>query len=183
MQSSLISFKTLEFKDIPLLYKWLNTDLVKEWYGKKDVSLAEVNEKYSKYITKEKPTDAYIIQIDGNDVGYIQTYMIKDYPDYDKYVQANEGSAGLDLYIGEPNYIHKSYGKYIISKFLNDIIFANPSVSDCILGPEPSNLVAIKTYSKVGFIYIKTIQVPDENTPEYLMQITREDFENSYKLI
>ena len=169
-----ISFRKLELSDMELLHKWLNTDFVKDFYGKGS-TLDEVEKKYSKYVKKEAPTDAYIIQIDNNDVGYIQTYLICDYPDYNKYIETDEHSAGLDLYIGEKDYFHKGYGKHIIKKFLEEIIFSNSEINDCILGPEPSNIVAIKTYSNVGFKYIKTVQVSDEEEPEYIMKITRED--------
>lgn len=171
-----ISFRLLEFNDMELLHKWLNTDFVKEWYGdKKGYTLEGVLKKYGKYITNEAPTTAYIIQINNKDVGYIQTYLISNYPEYNKYIGAGKDSAGLDLYIGEGDYIHKGYGKYIIKHFLEAVVFANPKVAGCILGPNPKNIAAIRTYSNVGFKYVKTIQIPNEDEPEYVMKITRGD--------
>ncbi len=159
-----------------LLHKWLNTDFVREWYGKGS-TFEEVEEKYSKYVSQEKPTDAYIIKINNRNIGYIQTYLISDYPDYNEHVATGNHSAGLDLYIGEKDYINKGYGKHIIKTFLEDIIFTNPKIEDCLIGPEPNNIRAIKTYSNVGFKYIKTVQIPDDDEPEYIMKITRQDVE------
>lgn len=42
---------------------------------------------------------------------------------------------------------------------------------------EPKTAAAIKAYEKAGFRYFKKIQVPGEPEPEYLMKLTREEFE------
>jgi hypothetical protein len=44
-------------------------------------------------------------------------------------------------------------------------------VESCIVGPEPKNLIAIKLDKSVCFRYLKTIQIPEEVEPEYLMEI------------
>jgi aminoglycoside 6'-N-acetyltransferase len=79
------------------------------------------------------------------------------------------------LFIGEQEYLHKGLGKNIISKFLEDIVFCLSDAESCIIGPEPKNEIAIRTYEKVGFKYVKTIQVDDEDEPEYIMRIDRND--------
>jgi aminoglycoside 6'-N-acetyltransferase len=80
----------------------------------------------------------------------------------------------MDLFIGEKDYIHKGLGTIIIRKFLTNYIFCKNWINKCIIGPEPKNLSAIKAYTKVGFQYIKTIHVPDEDEPEYIMEITKD---------
>ena len=81
----------------------------------------------------------------------------------------------MDLFIGEKEFIHKGLGSIIINKFLKNYIFIEDRVNKCIIGPEPKNLSAIKAYSKAGFKYTKTIQIPDEDEPEYLMEILKEE--------
>ena len=41
-----IRFRRLREPDLPLMHKWLNTNLVNQWYGKKQYSYKEVREKY-----------------------------------------------------------------------------------------------------------------------------------------
>ncbi|MFC1715495.1 hypothetical protein ACFL6S_17630, partial [Candidatus Poribacteria bacterium] len=57
--------------------------------------------------------------------------------------------------------------------FLREIIFTNDWARSCIVGPEPLNTGAIKAYKKAGFRHLKTIQLPDEDEPEYLMSVDR----------
>ena len=48
-------------------------------------------------------------------------------------------------------------------------------VDSCIIGPAQNNHAAIRAYEKAGFKYLKTVSIPGELEPEYLMRIGRED--------
>ena len=170
----LINFRRLNVNDLDYMYKWLNHGYAAEWYGKKQFTMKEIEEKYLPYINNEKPTQAYLILYDDKPIGYIQTYRIQDYEDYAKAIDVDENASGLDLFIGEDDYIHKGLGKYIISKFLDEIVFASYDTESCILGPEPDNIAAIKTYEKVGFKHIKTVET--EDGAEYIMRLGKDEF-------
>jgi aminoglycoside 6'-N-acetyltransferase len=174
-----IEFRLLEEKDLKILQKWLNTYHVNEWYDKGGSTYENVVKKYLPRINGDQPIHSFIIVCDAVDIGYIQTYRIDDYPEYRKYVKPEVSSAGLDLFIGEKNFIHIGLGKQILLKFLTDYVFSINAVICCIIGPEPLNKIAISAYEKVGFVYYKTIQVPDEDEPEYLMRI----FKNNMSLL
>jgi RimJ/RimL family protein N-acetyltransferase len=168
-----LGFRRLAMEDLPLMHRWLTTEHVRRWYGEEGRSLEEVTAHYAPRIRGEDPTDSYIILYGETAIGYIQTYLIHDHPDYAKSVDVEERAAGVDLFIGEPDYVHKGLGSILLRKFLREIVFAKPETESCILGPQPKNAVAIRAYEKAGFRYLKTIQVPDEPKPEYLMRITR----------
>ncbi len=170
-----INFKNLQISDLRLMHKWLNTDFVSQWYGQKSYSYEEVFKKYSAKISAENLSNPFLILYAQTPIGYIQSYKISDYPDYNKYVQAEEKTVGIDLFIGEDDYIHKGFGTAILTKFLAEIIFSDDSIVNCIIGPEPKNKAAIRCYEKVGFRYFKTIQIIGEAEPEYLMRINKEN--------
>jgi len=174
-----ISFLELREIDFNLLYKWYNTDFVNKWYGKekREWTYKEIENKYIPYIQGQKPTDSYIILYNDIKIGYIQTYLIKNYPEYNALVKADDDSAGIDLFIGEKEYIHKGLGPIIIKEFLTNIVFQNKNIKSCVIGPEPKNIIAIKAYKKVGFKYIKKIKIPDENELEYIMEISRNEID------
>lgn len=157
------------------MHKWHNEPHVLEWYyEEQDMGTLEaVETMYAPYVNGQEKSEGYIILINSVPAGFIQTYLISDYPDYNKYVQADEHAAGLDLFIGEADLLHKGFGPKIIEKFLNQIVFSKPRIQSCIIGPEPKNLAAIKAYQKAGFEYFKTIQCPNEPEPEYLMKTSR----------
>lgn len=163
-----IKFKKLEENDLINLHKWLNTPHVIESYEKKPSTLEEVKSKYHTRITGEDPTLSFIILYDKNPIGYIQKYKVSDDPELAKYT--NRESTGLDLFIGEPTYVHKGLGVYILQEFLKSHVFNEDTVESCIVDPLTTNTSAIRAYEKSGFKHFETTNDPE---PKYLMIISR----------
>jgi RimJ/RimL family protein N-acetyltransferase len=169
-----IRIRRLTREDLPLLHRWLHRPHVLKWW-KEPLTLEEVQEKYGPRITGEEGTRAYAVLYGEEPVGYIQGYLIRDHPEYARCVDVAENAAGLDLFIGEADLLYQGLGPRILQNFLREVLFVDPEVESCILGPAPENRAAIRCYEKTGFRYLKTVQVPGEDVPEYLMRITRAD--------
>lgn len=176
VDSSELYFRKLLASDLKLMHKWLNQDFVCQWYGWGDYAYQDIVLKYNPRIDGQVPTVPYLILLSDLPIGYIQTYRLSDHPEYNKYVGGEEHSAGLDLFIGERAYLHKGYGSLVLIKFLEQVVFSDDRLNSCIVGPEPANFAAIKCYEKVGFRYYKSVHIPSEPQPEYLMRIDRETF-------
>lgn len=176
MEQQNISFKKLSVQDIPLIHKWLNTPHVHAWYEKDRENPYEVvEEEYEKYITGEDKMDGYIVFIEDQAIGYIQSYKIWDYPEFGEALGYDKSTAAIDIFIGEKEFIGRGLGSVIIKKFLKEIVFEEKGVTVCLIDPEPENKRAIKSYEKAGFRYVRTLQVPSERDLTYLMEIKRED--------
>jgi aminoglycoside 6'-N-acetyltransferase len=174
LDQGLISFRRLRHNDLPLMHRWLNSGDVLRWYGHRPISYDEVAGKYSRYILGEQTTNAFLIVYEATPIGYIQTYMIDAHPIYAQFVGAGATAAGVDLFIGEDDYRHHGLGSAILSKFVREVVFGTLGASVCIIGPETKNIGAIRAYEKAGFKYWKTIHIPSEPEPEYLMRLERE---------
>lgn len=171
-----ISFRRLKTTDLSILHKWLNEPHVHEWYDKdKENTLEAITQRYGPKIKEEKPTDCYVVSYKDKPIGYIQTYMVNDWPEFGDYVGYDDQTASIDLFIGEPSFMNQGLGSLMLKKFLKDILFANPDITTCIIGPEPANKRGIRAYEKVGFKYRKTVQVGDEPDSTYLMEIKKQD--------
>ncbi|HEX7102242.1 MAG TPA: GNAT family N-acetyltransferase [Nitrolancea sp.] len=173
LDSQHISFRPLTRDDFALLQRWLNTPHVLEWWDKPGPTLADVEEKYLPRIEGHDPTDGFIIEFAARPIGYIQRYLIEDYPDYAQHIGLDERAAGIDLYIGEADLVQRGLGPALLKLFLHDHIFDRPDVASCVIGPAVSNAIAIRAYEKAGFVYFKTVVIPDEDEPEYLMRVER----------
>jgi RimJ/RimL family protein N-acetyltransferase len=165
-----IAFRPLAFDDLPLMVRWLNTPHVRRWWQHDPRTLEEAAAKYTPLIEGREPTAAYIILYDERPIGYIQAYRIADWPDYARDIAVEAGAAGVDLFIGEEECVHRGLGAPILRAFLRGVVFAMAGVTCCIIGPSASNASAIRAYEKAGFRYLKTISVPGEEEPEYLMR-------------
>lgn len=171
-----IGFRRMAMDDLPLMHHWLETPHVLEWWwGGVSPPYEAVAEKYGPRIRGEEPTHSYLILFGGQPIGYIQTYMICDYPAYAAVVETDTEAAGVDLFIGEAEYLHKGLGSQILRAFLREIVFGTGNATSCIIGPSAANRIAIRAYEKAGFRPFKTVPSSNEPTPEYLMRITRAD--------
>ncbi len=168
-----ISFRKLSVSDLPLMHEWLNSDFVSHWYGQGPYSRQQVECKYLPRINGQSPTASFFLVYIGEPVGYIQTYKIQDYAGYAPYVQADEVAAGVDMFIGAREYAHRGLGAAALGQFLREIVFRDAEIESCIMGPEPNNEAAIRCYEKAGLRYWKTIQIPGEPEPEYLMRVDK----------
>ncbi len=172
-----VRFDPLQGDDLPLLHAWLHREHVAAWWRERP-TYAEVVAEYTPCIAGETPTRCYLVIYEDAPIGYIQRYRLADEPDYARAVTVAEDAVGVDLFIGEARYLHRGLGSAALRRFVCEIVFAAEDVVSCIIGPEPANRAAIRAYEKVGFRYLKTIRVPGEETPEYLMRLGREDLTN-----
>ena len=170
-----IAFRPLETADLPLVERWIARPHVLRWWAASAQSTEEIAAKYGARISGQEPTRAYIILYGAIPIGYIQSYLLKDYPEYEKALGVEENGAGIDLFIGEPEYAYRGLGAPLIRQFLREIVFPQTGAISCILGPSVLNTSAIRAYERAGFQYLRTVQVPGEPHAEYVMRITRDD--------
>ncbi len=160
-------FCNLNSSHFPLLLKWLNAPHVKRWWDQ-DVNWTSklITKKYTPYTQGfkilgdiKKPMHAFVIQIDQTPVGYVQYYNKYDFPPQQGYsLDGLPGSlAAIDFYIGEKDYLGKGIGTKVLKAFLQEYVFKG--FQNCFVDPDSNNQIAIRTYEKVGFKIIKTIEM------------------------
>jgi len=178
-EPALVEFAPLQPDDLKLMHKWLNTGPARRWYSKRSRSLEEITRSYLPRIRGEEPTHCFIIFYSQKPIGHVQTYIVADHPEYERYVKPGKGTAGLDIFIGEEDFCYRGLGPVVMREFLARAVFTNPGVERCIVGPEPDNHAAIRAYEKVGFCYLRTVELPLEEQPEHIMVLERRVFEQN----
>lgn len=170
-----ITFRPITQDDIPTLHRWRNLPHVAAWWDPSDITLAQAQEEYGAYLRADFGVGAYIIRVDGADVGYIQRWRVRDFPDYRPYVAVSDHSTGIDLFIGDPARLHQGLGAQIITAFLRDYVFNDPAVPEAIIDPVPENAAAIRAYEKAGFVHEKTFTHDGKGV--YFMRLARARFQ------
>jgi RimJ/RimL family protein N-acetyltransferase len=169
-----IRFRPLEVGDLPLMHRWISAPHVLRWWADEPQTEEQVAKKYGVRIGGQEPTRPYVICYGDWAIGYIQSYLLDDYPEYRDVLAVTERAAGIDLFIGEAEFVHRGLGAPLIRRFLREIVFADTGAVSCLIGPSVLNHAAIRTYGRAGFQYVGTVQVPGEAQPEYVMRIARE---------
>lgn len=171
-----IAFRPLREKDIARVYRWRCLPHVLEWWHGDTYEAIEA--KLTRRIRGEAPVACFLILYSGAPIGYIQTFRLRDFPEYASRVgESGEEAAGVDLFIGEEGYLHRGLGALILRAFLREIVFADPTVASCLIDPEPDNTIAIRAYAKAGFRYLKTIEGEQPEERAYLMRLARAEVE------
>jgi RimJ/RimL family protein N-acetyltransferase len=170
-----ISFRPLALDDLELLQRWLNNDFVARWWPGWP-SLEQVRAKYAPRIEGTDPTKCFIIELDGLPTGFIQCYRaVADSPHLRALFDEPEETAGIDLFLGDRAHAYHGLGPRVIRDFLRRVVFAGPPTRRCIIDPAHNNFAAIRAYKKVGFSHIRTIAIPGELQPSYIMAIRPEE--------
>jgi aminoglycoside 6'-N-acetyltransferase len=162
-----ITFRLLKRDDLPLLCEWLNREHVRRWWHRSH-TLGEVEAKYGPRIDGTELVLVFVIELDGRPAGVIQTYLTVDYPDW---IGAQDGVAGVDLFIADEELIGQGLGPRILTEFTRVIVFADPAATACATSPEVVNKASIRAFEKAGFRRVH--EIPGEWGPELLMQVER----------
>ena len=101
-----IIFKALSFPDIPLMDHWFNTSHVQKFYSLRSWTEEEVLAKLTPYISENKPVSGFIVLLDEDPIGYLQSYKVDDYPWPnqnlpEEIVKSAVGILGIRIFLGK----------------------------------------------------------------------------------
>jgi len=160
-----LSFVPLSADHFALLHKWMQEPHVLQWWGEgKTWSFEDIQKKYHSYALgykieqgMKKPIFPFIICIEEHPIGFIQFYNALEhemgYKVEENWVNSSRSLAAIDFYIGDTQHIRKGFGAEVLKAFLHDYVFIN--FEACLVDPEKSNKIAIKTYAKAGFTTVQ----------------------------
>jgi len=142
-----------------MLQEWLGRPHVAQWW-QPTPTLKEVQEEFGPLTVPGARDQAYIASADGRDIGYIQSYVVKDsgggwWPD-----EQDPGARGIDQFLANADQLGRGLGTELIRAFL-ERLFADVSVSRVQTDPAPDNLRAIRCYEKSGFRRVREVDTPD----------------------
>lgn len=154
-----IKFKPLENEDMPIFYKWVKTPHVAKWW--QAGTYEDFVENYNPKSKNQNYVFPFIIYINEKTIGYIQYYLADKVDDgwWMKYQGQPAGTVGMDIIIGDSNYIGKGFGTMLVKIFIEKI-FKETNASKIIIDPDKENFAAIHCYEKAGFKKVREIDTP-----------------------
>ena len=157
-----IDFRPFTRADLPLLGTWLDAPHVARWWPREDTSAAAMNAYYGPAIDGTDPSRLFLILVDGAPVGFCETYLHADNPDWDRTV-ALPDVAGIDYLIGVPELCGKGLGTAVIGAFCELVFVLYPQVGGIASVPQAENAASRRVLEKNGFrlVDVRTVESDD----------------------
>jgi aminoglycoside 6'-N-acetyltransferase len=139
--------------DVPLLATWLGRPHVAAWW-REPADLAAVAENYGPLIEGLDPTEAFIVHLEGNPIGYVQRYLIDEEPEWQSALRKavrDAGGIGIDYLIGEPTLVGAGLGRRMIAEFAAACWQRYPSADRITVAVQQDNRASWKALEASGF--------------------------------
>jgi len=153
-----VHFRPLTAADLPLLQEWVARPHVAEWWDGE--------------IELEQGLAQYLATLDGEEIGYIQSYQAAVCHRGGWWLEVSDGGVfGIDQFLADGGRLGQGLGTRMVRAFVERLL-ADPQVTRVQVDPSPANARAIRSYEKAGFHRVGEIVTPDG--PALLMHLDRE---------
>ena len=136
-------------------------------------TLESVTAHYGPAIDGADPTDHYIVVLDGSAIGFVETYLIADHPEWEATIDAGPGAVGVDLFIADSKLTGKGLGTRLLRRFVDEVAFARPDATHCLADPDAENMASLRAFAKAGFRVVGEFIDPDDNRRHALVRLDR----------
>lgn len=144
--------------------------------------MASVEERYGPPVDGLDPTELFIIEMEGQPVGFVQWYAIDADPQWKTALapaSVPTGSAGIDYLIGEEELVGRGLGPTMIDQFVAERLAAHPEIGSVAVDVSTDNRRSWRGLEKAGFRRIWEGQLesgdPSDEGPSYVYLRRRPD--------
>lgn len=161
-----ISFRPLTRDDLPRFRAWLVTPHVREWWRD---DIEETVAEYAKELEAGSTTSFFVILAEGRDVGFIQSYRVKDEPEYQAGIKIDDAVA-VDLFVGDASLVGTGFGPRLLTAFIEQVVKPRyPDARFVVASPSVGNARSIRAFEKAGFEKRHVAHFESEPDPEQVM--------------
>jgi RimJ/RimL family protein N-acetyltransferase len=161
-----ITFPSLTAQDLRMVHEWIHRPHVAAWWHE-PTSLVDLERDYT---METSTTRAYIAMLEGEPIGFIQSYLVMGSGDGCWEDERDPGARGIDQFLANPEQLGRGLGTAMVSAFVAQL-FQDPAVTKVQTDPSPKNERAIRCYRRAGFVVEGQVTTPDG--PALLMCLRR----------
>jgi len=159
MSVPFIQFRPLSESDLPTLVEWFAEPEIARWWNQ-PAEIDSVRAKYLPRIEQREPTQMWIVVIDDEDGGLLQSYLHVDYSEHDECVGIAD-AVGIDYLIAGPHR-GRGRGRLVLRAFADWTLARYPDASCCVATPAQANEASWRALEHAGFSRVGECQPPDE---------------------
>jgi aminoglycoside 6'-N-acetyltransferase len=144
-----VQFRPLHRTDFGMLAEWIAAPHVAPWW-REDPAPEAVEEAYGPAVDGDDPTEMFVVELDGRSVGFVQRYLVADYPAWEAAVGISH-AAGIDYLIGVPELIGTGIGPTMLDAFTRETFTRYPEAGCVAVAVQQDNRRSWRALEKAGF--------------------------------
>jgi aminoglycoside 6'-N-acetyltransferase len=148
-----LSFRRLQRDDFRLLSLWFSQSHVEPWW-REAYDLESIERHYGPAVDGADPTALFIVEVDGEPVGFAQLYLLDDNPDWKRSLAPAgvfEDAAGIDYLIGQEAATGKGLGPRVIDSLVENAWEENGGLQVVVVAVGQDNRRSWRALEKAGF--------------------------------
>jgi RimJ/RimL family protein N-acetyltransferase len=153
------TFRSLVPSDLPVFHEWLQRPHVAQWWSYPR-TVEDVEFEYLPVALGRSTTRAYIVLLDDQPIGFIQSYVVLGSGDGWWEQETDAGARGIDQFLCNPDQLNRGLGSAMVASF-TDLLLTDPEVTKVQTDPSPENERAIRSYKRAGFQAVGEVNTPD----------------------
>lgn len=157
--SGTFAFRPLTARELPLLLEWMSRPHVAAVWAPTP-SEGELREDFLSHPQDASFPRAYIAYLDGEPVGFIQSYVAAYVGDGWWPEERDPGVVGIDQFLADESRLNQGLGTAMVRAFVEKL-FEDPTTTRVQTDPSPTNPRAIRCYEKAGFRRVGEVNTPD----------------------
>jgi aminoglycoside 6'-N-acetyltransferase len=172
-----IAFRPMTRDDFADVVRWHDAPHAAQWFHNAPHDLAAAEAEFGPCVDGTDPTKLYVLLIDGKSAGYLQHYLVDDYPPYRDAIGGDAAAAAaIDFIIGEEPLTGSGLGPLMLAQFIRDVVLhAHPGVHRVISSPDVRNERSLRALEKAGFRRGDVFTIDANHPPERACVLDIED--------
>ena len=148
-----LEFRRARRGDLALMGEWFARPHVKPWWREEHDPEA-IEERYGQAIDGHDPTELFVVEDDGEPVGFVQRYLIDDNPGWKQSLapaRVPEGAVGIDYLLGTEQLTGHGLGPVMIAQFVGSTWLRYPGAPAVVASVSQGNRRSWRALEKAGF--------------------------------
>lgn len=146
-----VSLRAMAHDDLDLVTRWREGDGVRRWWQiGHEQTLAQIQQLYAERIDGRSPTQMWMVELGGQPVGFVQDYLLRDYPEY-AVLAPDADAVGVDYAIGADEWRGRGLGPVMLWAWLLHVRERRSEATTCFAAPDHRNHASCRVLAKAGF--------------------------------